>query len=162
MINYSISAVVSQLKEGTDKVYLTTYREHGYELGFGKGGSYPGHSHLYFQDIFISYEKIQSSDAHSVSIRDTLLLIPPQTYLGDVVCGDFFFIKFCPSQETVVFPEKVDDVMTKGTMIHTSSAFEITFPFYKSKSDGKQEVKVQLKDDVLLLTVGSDEYKITP
>jgi hypothetical protein len=162
MIRYSIADVVSGLREGTDKIYLRTYREHGYELGFGRGGSYPGHSHLYFLDLILSYGQIGCSDAWGSSISDSLVIVPPQTYLGDVVCGDFFFIKFCPAQHTVIFPEKLDEVMDRGEIIHATDHFNRSFSYYKDGKDERRSLQVHLANNTLVLTVGSDEYEISP
>lgn len=129
-------------------------------MGFGRGGSYKGHSHIYFLDLILSFTKLHCSDIIAKNISNELIIVPPKTYLGTVTCGDFFFIKFCPNPQTVIFPEKINDALTEGTIIHSSKDFEQSYPMYINANCEKQNVFIHLHEGVLRLTIGNNKYQI--
>ena len=52
--------------------------------------------------------------ADGKTISDNLIVIPPKTYLGAVITEDFFFIKFCPTNDTVILPDKIERIERIG------------------------------------------------
>ena len=96
MIRFSIAGEIQKLKPHEAKTYHYSYENAGFELGFGRAAKYSGHSHLYFYDLLFSRKPISTCDADGKTILGNLIIIPPMTYLGEVITEALFFIKFCP------------------------------------------------------------------
>lgn len=160
MIHYSIDIEISKLKADQLKVYHYCYDKSGFELGFGKAGVYSGHSHLFFCDVLFSEKPILTIDSDGKFISGKLLVIPPRTYMGEVVIDDFFFIKFCPTSEIVVLPDKKNEIMKDGIIeAFTENAF-IQFPWYKKTSTIKFSVILNFQHEKLNILIGETELVI--
>lgn len=160
MKRYSIDIEISKLKADQSKVYHYLYADSGFELGFGKAGIYSGHSHLFFCDVLFSAKPISTIDANGKSISGHLIVIPPRTYLGKVVTEDFFFIKFCPTSETVLLPDKRDEIMTKGVIEVFSGNAMKEIPWYKKNSSSELAVAFNLQNKKLNIKIGETEFII--
>ena len=125
---------IREMIEGSSdclKSYKVLYPEKGYELGFGKGGCYEGHSHLYFYDILFSPDGIYLEDGEAGK-KNYITIVPPRTFMSDVRIGDFFFIKFCPTDDTFQVPEKTKSVLKEGTVMSYSEAMRFDSVWYKT------------------------------
>jgi len=145
----SISKIIKRLKE-KDKVYLTNYHNNGYELGFGKRGFYKGHSHYFFYDILFSPYKLIVSNEQTPQ-NNFLLVVPPRTFMNDIEIGDFFFLKFCPTNETFLLPEKTDEVLKEGKIIMHSSATQLSFSWFKTPNI-QSKININAKPNELIIT----------
>ena len=145
----SISKNIKRLKE-KDKVYLTTYHNNGYELGFGKGGFYKGHSHYFFYDILFSPYKLIVSNEQT-SKNNFLLVVPPRTFMNDIEIGDFFFLKFCPTNDTFLLPEKTDEILKEGKILMYSVATQLNFSWFKTPNN-QSKINIDAKHSHLVIT----------
>lgn len=151
----SILEVVKSFSHEKDKQYSKLYHEDGYEIGFGKGGKYPGHSHLYFYDIMFSPLGIELV-VNGKQAKGNLLIVPPRTYMEDVTLGDFFFLKFSPTNITVPVPEKVDERLQEGElMLFPLQRYDSSYPFFEKKDVSSGDLGVSLSWAHLDLFVGS-------
>lgn len=116
----------------SSKIYLTLYANNGYELGFGKGGSYKGHSHLYFYDILFSPDGIYLGNKYKEKKTYYFICIPPRTYMNDIRIGNFFFLKFCPTNEKFLLPEKTNRIMYEGEIKMYTDAVQFDSVWYKN------------------------------
>jgi len=157
MNRYEIDKEVKSLPTNKSKSYYFLYHESGFEFGFGKGGYYKGHSHLYFYDILFSKTPISTKNHQGNKIYDTLIIIPPRTFLDDVIIDDFFFIKFCPNNSKFELPEKVDYIIKDGTILSNSHDFEIKIPWFKSYQSEESFILVTLKNNELKIKFGDLE-----
>ncbi|MES2669682.1 MAG: hypothetical protein V4673_04585 [Pseudomonadota bacterium] len=146
----SIFDQVSSFNDRQDKVYLTSYHENGFEIGFGRQGSYSGHSHLRFVDIIFSPAGIRYDGAHA-DIPPALVVVPARTYLPDVTIGLFGFLKFCQDGGPIDFPEKVDYQLNEGKVLAFIDQAKITFPWYRKPGAKPGEVILTLAHDVFTI-----------
>lgn len=161
MKQYSIDIEISKMKADQSKVYHYIYADSGFELGFGKAGTYSAHSHLFFYDVLFSGKPISSSDADGKFISGKFIIIPPRTYLGEVVTENFFFIKFCPTNEIVVLPDKRNEILKDGIIEVFAGNALIKFPWYKKKSIRKLSVSFNLQNEKLNIIIGETEFLIS-
>lgn len=136
----SISQVISTLAE-SDKRYDILYKDSGFELGFGRGGSYEGHSHLYFVDVLFSPAGIQWNGG---GLGATLVVVPPRTYLPRVETGDFVFLKFCPDAREVILPDKVSSELSEQHVMTYGDQADLEFPWYRSADSASGSIQIVL------------------
>jgi len=160
MIKYKINSEISKLNSETNKVYIYTYKLHGFEFGFGRKGIYSGHSHIYFYDIIFSKSEISSLDLNKNMIKGNLIVIPPQTYINEVIVDDFFFLKFCPSLDNVMIPEKTNNRLNKGIIQCFDKSINLNFSWYKNLESSESTIKLTLSDNSLTLRIGEEIYNI--
>lgn len=146
----SILDRVSSFHDAQDKVYLTSYHDDGFEIGFGRQGSYSGHSHLRFIDIIFSPAGITYGDAHA-GVPPALVVVPARTFLPDVTTGHFVFLKFCQDGRPVKLPEKVDDQLEEGKVLAFMDRAKMTFPWYRRAAAEPGEVALTLAHDILTI-----------
>ncbi|MDR1202066.1 MAG: hypothetical protein LBL58_10635 [Tannerellaceae bacterium] len=144
----SIKNIVKSL-DRTNKIYLTTYDNEGYELGFGKSGYYKGHSHYFFYDILFSPHKLLIKNKKNLS-DSFLAVVPPRTFMNDVEIGDFFFIKFCPTNENFSLPEKTDIILNEGEIEIYSKPTLLNFTCFKTRYD-KINISISAEADNLVI-----------
>lgn len=155
MKTLSIKEIIQSLS-GTDKVYLTTYNNEGYELGFGEGGFYKGHSHYFFYDILFSPDKLFIKNEKKTP-NNFLAIIPPRTFMNDVEIGNFFFIKFCPTNDSFLLPEKTDDVLLSGKKIDIySDPIQLDFTWFKTQHE-KLNINIVAEPNDLIITFENNE-----
>lgn len=159
MRKFSIYEEVHLTKK-TKKCYLTTYKKDGFEMGFGKKGVYKGHSHEFFTDVIFSFEGIHSSNYCGDKLTSNLIIAPSRSYLGEVTIGDFYFIKFCDLNEEVIFPEKVETILSENDLITGKLGKKYTFPWYKRKGL-RSEIHFSFSNELLLITIGKDKIEIS-
>lgn len=129
------------------KLYTALYPEKGYELGFGKGGRYEGHSHLFYYDIMFSPDGIVLNDEEPNN--DCFIkIVPPRTYMNDVRIGNFFFLKFCPTADTFHLPEKSNCVLSEGAILSYSEAMQFDSIWYKTPKN-KGHIWIEATPDFL-------------
>ena len=151
---------IKKLKD-KDKIYLSLYKNKGYELGFGKAGFYKGHSHKYFYDLLYSPEKIILKD-RNLSENNYLLVVPPKTFMSDIEIGNFFFLKFCPSNDFFSPPEKTQEVLTEGELDLYSSPIKLRFTWYKT-SKNKSSLSIDAQIEQVIISFGDvKKIKIIP
>jgi hypothetical protein len=146
----SILDQVSSLHDSQVKTYLTSYHEDGFEIGFGRQGSYNGHSHLRFIDIIFCPTGVRYEGVHA-DIIPTLVVVPARTYLPDVSTGPFGFLKFCPDSGPIDLPEKVDDQLEEGEVLAFIDQAKMTIPWYKKAAAAPGEVVLTLAHDVFII-----------
>lgn len=151
---FDIKEEIMKLKSNESKVYYYLYEEAGFELGFGKGGKYPGHSHLFFCDILYSPKPISTFNADGTKLNGNLIVIPPKTYLGDVTIDNFFFIKFCPTNELVTIPDKIDSIENEDSIKCFSNKAKIEFSWYKKSISEKSFFILDYKNNELTINLG--------
>lgn len=156
MKRYKITEEIQKLKPKETKAYYYLYADSGFELGFGKGGTYAGHSHLYFCDILFSTKPIETSDGDGKIISDNLIVIPPKTYVGEVVTDDFFFIKFCPTNDRVILPDKIESVERVGLISGYSNEVNIVFPWFKNHLSSESLIKLELNSNNFQINLGNN------
>lgn len=149
----SINRIIRSLYE-TDKVYLTTYIDDGYELGFGKRGLYKGHSHYFFYDILFSPEKLIIKNENNIP-SCFLAVVPPKTFMSDVEIGDFFFIKFCPTNDNFSLPEKTNIILNEGKIELYSNPTELNFRWFKTV-DEKLSLNMVAEQNNLTITFNNN------
>lgn len=113
------------------KYYMTTYVKNGYELGFGRGGCYEGHSHLFFYDILFSPDGIEIKNEESNN-KCYMAIAPPRTFMNDIRIGDFFFLKFCSTNDIFQVPEKTLMVLREGNISFFSDVMQFDSIWFKS------------------------------
>lgn len=150
----SIKDIVQSL-DGRDKIYLTTYDNEGYELGFGKGGFYKGHSHYFFYDILFSPDKLFIKNERNLP-NSFLAVAPPRTFMNDIEIGNFFFIKFCPTNDNFLLPEKTDTVLKEGIIEIYSNPIQLNFTWFKN-SYNKLNISAVAERNNLIITFGNNE-----
>ena len=160
MIHYSIEIEISKMKANQSKIYHYIYADSGFELGFGKAGTYSAHSHLFFCDVLYSAKPISTSDADGNFFSGNLIVIPPRTYLGEVVTENFFFIKFCPTNANFEPPDKQDEILTDGFIEAFSNNLTIEVPWYEKNIDEILPVTFSLQNEKLHITIGETKFII--
>jgi hypothetical protein len=160
MKQYSIEIEIPKLNSTQSKVYHYLYADSGFELGFGKAGTYSGHSHLFFCDVLFSAKPISTSDADGKTISGNLIVIPPRTYLGEVVTDDFFFIKFCPTNEKIMLPDKREDILTDGKIEAFNGNAAMEIPWYEKNTSRESSVTFSLQNEKLHIKIGETEFII--
>ncbi len=130
-------------------------------MGVGKAGSYRGHSHLFFHDIIYCPSGLVCSSPRLSSGKATLVIVPRETYLGEVNTDDFFFIKFSASPADVSFPEKIYECLNATSIILPSPGASLRYVYYKSRNDVGSELIIHLHESVLNLRIANAEYCIT-
>jgi len=150
----SINNIIQSL-DGTDKVYLTTYNNEGYELGFGKSGFYKGHSHYFFYDILFSPDKLFIENEKKIP-NGFLAVIPPRTFMNDVKIGNFFFIKFCPTNDMFLLPEKTDTILNEGKITIYSNPTQLDFTWFKI-TDNKLKINIIAEQNNLIITFDNNK-----
>ena len=151
----SISAELAALPPSESKRYDTAYRDVGFEFGFGRGGAYPGHSHLRFIDVMFAPAGVRLSSASADAAMPTLVIAPARTYLPDLETGDFTFLKFCPDDGEVNPPEKVYEKLYEQQILSFRDDAHVTFPFYARAFGERESVEVTLQGEHLSLSIGS-------
>lgn len=154
MKSYNLKEEVIKLDPNELKAYYYLYAGYGFELGFGKGGKYPGHSHLYFYDILYSSLPILTNDANGKNISGKLIVTPPKTYMGEVVTDDFFFVKFCPTNDAIILPDKVNHVEKVGLISSFSNQACIELDWFKNHLSEKSFFKLDYKNNILKINFG--------
>lgn len=160
MIKYNINRELSKLNSETNKIYIYTYKLHGFEFGFGRKGIYTGHSHIYFYDIIFSKSEILSRDLDMKMIKGNLIVIPPQTYINEVIIDDFFFLKFCPSMDKVMIPDKTNNKLNKGVIQCFDRSVNLDFNWYKNPESSVSNINLSLSDNNLTLCISEDIFNI--
>lgn len=142
------------------KTYLSSYTKDGYEIGFGKQGKYKGHSHYFFYDILFSPDFIFIGNEKLVN--SYMAIIPPRTFMDDVEIGDFFFLKFCPSNHTFSVPEKTNDKLDEGKikLIAENEKFHSTW-FKNPLSSGDIWINAN-RNEIEINFNNKDKLKIIP
>jgi hypothetical protein len=140
----SISTEVGTIAAGKTKKYVNLYPAHGYEMGFGIGGTYNSHGHLCYLDLLFSPGGIEWSGTEFSSIEAKLLIVPPRTQVPNLQIGHFFFLKFCPEPDELKLPDKVDRVVSDTTVLYYSGAASLTFPWYARCQGEKRNITVKL------------------
>lgn len=153
MIYYSINQQINALANDQEKEYLTLYVNEGYEIGFGRSGKYQGHSHLFFYDILFSLDGITTSDHKGNMIKSNIIIVPPRTYLGDVITGDFFFFKFCPTKDKVPIPDKVEKELTDNTIKVLTNEWSGEFCWYPSENSKEKTIYFDYKINSLHIEI---------
>ena len=154
MIEYNIIEEIKKFEADQTKAYFYLYADTGFELGFGKGGKYPGHSHLFFYDILFSQSIISSADAEGNIISGNLIVIPPKTFIGEVQIENFFFFKFCPSSDLVILPDKIDAVENAGLIKSFSEECKIHLDWYKNYLNVISSIVIDYNGNNVKLRIG--------
>lgn len=149
----SISSEIASLLASENKRYSTAYKDVGFELGFGRGGAYKGHSHLRFIDLMFSPDRILWCGDESRE-ANTMVIAPPRTYLPDVETGDFVFLKFCPDGGEVILPDKVNEALYEQQILTFTDEARLTFPWYTHPRAERQNVEVTLHGTELTIEMG--------
>lgn len=149
----SISHEILSLPEGMDKRYDTTYEDVGFELGFGRGGAFRGHSHLRFVDLIFAPDGLRCTGSESLHAK-TLVVVPARTFLPDIETGDFMFLKFCPDQGEVSLPDKVYEELHEQNIIACSDHATLTFSWYAHSRAKCEKVEVTLFGSELRIEIG--------
>lgn len=139
----------------TRKRYVHDYHSYGFELGFGREGSFPGHAHLHFQDIIYCPDGLVCTDSRGISVAGVLASIAPRTYFACVCAGSFFFVKYCPTASRVILPDKVGDVLEGMGMVVAGRDCTVVTPWFASEAaDGGSRAVIELLVDGLRITFG--------
>ena len=155
-------SISKSLGRTNKKNYTHLYPEYGYEMGVGFAGEYPGHTHLFFNDIIFSPNGIYSTDTYGRVSFGELFVVPSRTYFQSVRLGDFFFMKFCSDNKFVVLPDKVDTIMSEGAVESHSNEAQIKFDWFKKNDSVKESILFFLKNKVLGIEIGSSQViKVT-
>ncbi|MFJ1491671.1 hypothetical protein [Capnocytophaga canis] len=113
------------------KSYNVEYAKNGYELGFGRKGCYEGHSHYFFYDVLFSPDGIDIKD-EKLGDNCYMIITPPRTFMNDIRIGNFFFLKFCPTNNIFEVPEKTSRILSEGKIKIFSNAMQFDSIWYKS------------------------------
>jgi len=154
MKEYNIKEEIQKFKLEQSKAYHYLYADSGFELGFGRGGRYSGHSHLFFYDILFSQSIISSTDANGNIISGNLIVIPQKTFIGEVQTDDFFFLKFCTTNDLVITPDKVDTVSKEGLISSFSNESKVQIAWYKNYLSETSFVKIDYSNNKMKLLIG--------
>lgn len=154
MQTFSINDIIRTIKE-ENKTYLTNYYEKGYEIGFGKGGNYKGHSHLFFYDILFSPQKMFIKDENNM--HDCYLsIIPPRSFMNDIKIGDFFFFKFCPTCDSFCLPEKTDKILHESSVGFFTKEASFYSCWYRNPNL-KQSIWIDATPESLIVNFNNEE-----
>lgn len=154
---WRISTEVGAIPVGQTKKYVKLHSADGYEMGFGLGGKYESHSHLFFLDLIFSPGGIQWLDPESGSADAQLLVVPPRTQVPSVETDDFFFLKFCPDPVELHLPDKVDQVLSEGALSSYSKAAMLLFPWYARSHEQELSIKIELLSRTLKVSFAGGE-----
>ncbi len=149
----SISREIASLPAGEDKRYVTAYKDVGFELGFGRGGVYRGHSHLRLIDLIFSPDGVRCIGGNSTDAK-TLVIAPARTFLPDIEIGNFMFLKFCPDDGEVTLPEKVYEELWEGQILSYADRAQLTFSWYPDSCAECQNIEVSLWGSDLTIEIG--------
>lgn len=160
MKSLEIRNVLNKLPIQKEKIYLTTYEDDGYELGFGKAGKYKGHSHLHFYDIIYSPKGFMTKDSYQSDLEGNLLIVPPRTWMNDIELNDFFFIKFCNESGLINVPEKVDFFQNESKvslLMHNEST---CLPWFPSGTSNMKNIEFVLSNKSLIIVFNNNSKLI--
>lgn len=160
MRTYSIQDEVLKFNPDIVKVYYYLYADSGFELGFGKAGKYSGHSHKYFSDILFSKKQISTTDADGKIISGNLIIIPPKTYLGEVIIDDFFFLKISPTNTKIILPDKIENVLSEGKILCYSNSVIIEIPWFKNYLSNELFLTISFNEEFLKIQIGETTFII--
>lgn len=161
MTSYKIFEEIKKLKDDKSKAYYFLYADSGFELGFGKAGKYSGHSHKYFYDIIFSQDQITVIDTYGKSISNNMIVIPPKTYFREIITSNFFFMKFCPTNEIVLLPDKIESIENEGVICGFSEHTNIDFPWYQKHHLRQTRCKLRLAYNELEIIIGNNYFLIS-
>jgi hypothetical protein len=153
-INFTISDVIDDFSSDEIKRYLSSYKLDGFELGFGRRGTYSGHSHLYFTDLLFSPGGVSFS-GNDKTQKANLVIVPRETLLSDVLIGNFCFLKFCEYPLRVTFPEKMESANLKGTPLSLTGKRVLRFYYYKTDTIFPERIVLLLFERHLRLKISN-------
>jgi hypothetical protein len=138
----TLSEEIKSIEEYEQKKYLTLYKDVGYELGFGRRGQYKGHSHKFFHDILFSPKGFSFINNEGKYEIGKVMIVPQMTYMNDIDINDFFFVKFCTTDDYFDLPEKSEEKVYCGTIGCYDFEFNIEYPWYKKPNSKLSNLKI--------------------
>ena len=150
MNRISVSDEVAAFAPRSDKRYDILYANAGFEFGFGRAGSYEGHSHRCFVDLLFSPGGIRWKEGGETA-TGMLVIVPARSYLPDVETDNFAFLKFCPDSREVSLPDKVSDRLCERNVMAFTESAQVTFPWFPHPESAPQTIAVSLSGSELKL-----------
>lgn len=133
----------------SDKEYLQSYEEAGFETGVGDGGRYPGHAHMLYTDVVYSPTGLSTRTVGGKNLIGQMLIIPPRTYVEDIQTNKFWFMKFMRDGAEVRLPDKVHLRLSEGLPLMIEPEFRLTCKLYRKPSGPRRKVEFHLREDCL-------------
>jgi len=70
--------------------------------------------------------------------------------------NDFFFIKFCPTNDIVILPDKINSIEKFGTITCFLDQAQIKLPWFIAHYAEESFLKIDYKDHRLSINYGDD------